>query len=378
MDAALDMLEDIAGGPRAALAVELANQAIVRIEDAIENIDDSDGHCSDLLARAQRVHLLACRTARPDPVALARDLFQRETEGDYDTFDAAAARYAEVLGEEGLSEYRRLAQEAWDNLPARIGRRRDADGDGPDDIRLAPILDLFAERDGDLETRIALRSKGLSSPWAYFQLAEFCQAHGREDEALRRAEEGLWLFEDERPDERLVFFAVDLLVERGRKADAEAHLWRAFEKAPSLNLHGRMREVGGEAAGRRTVSHLLDDLANVPATRWHSPADLVIRIMIEEKMFDAAWAIVGDHAVSRHVKEALAKASDASHASQALAVYAERVEELAKMGGNPAYEEAVALIARMAALRGGAEHAAYLAGLKERHGRKRNFMKLLG
>jgi len=31
----------------------------------------------------------------------------------------------------------------------------------------------------------------------------------------------------------------------------------------------------------------------------------------------------------------------------------------------------------MAKLRGAAEHAAYLADLRERHGRKRNFMKLL-
>ena len=58
----------------------------------------------------------------------------------------------------------------------------------------------------------------------------------RDQEALRLAEEGLWLFEDGRPDERLVFFAVDLLSQAGRNTDAEAQLWRAFEKAPSLEL----------------------------------------------------------------------------------------------------------------------------------------------
>ncbi|WP_158259922.1 hypothetical protein [Phyllobacterium phragmitis] len=36
-----------------------------------------------------------------------------------------------------------------------------------------------------------------------------------------------------------------------------------------------------------------------------------------------------------------------------------------------------AQIARMGALRGTAEQAAYLANIKERHGWKRNFMKLL-
>jgi hypothetical protein len=53
------------------------------------------------------------------------------------------------------------------------------------------------------------------------------------------------------------------------------------------------------------------------------------------------------------------------------------IEELADAGGDPAYAEAVKLIGRMAALRGSAEQAVYLADLKVRHRRKRNFMKLL-
>lgn len=242
------MLAEIARGPGAALAVGFADQAISRIEDAIENIDDSDGDCSALLARAQRIHLDACRAARPDPVSLARDLFLRETKGGYDTFHGAAAQYADVLGVAGFAEYRRLASEAWEKLPARSDTRQSVDHFEFDDFRLSSILDFFAERDGDVEMRIALRARDLLSPWDYLQLAEFCRAQGRDEEALSRAEEGLWIFEDEGPNERLVFFAVDLLLKTGRKADAAAHLWRAFEKAPSLSLYDRLRELGGESA----------------------------------------------------------------------------------------------------------------------------------
>ena len=64
--------------------------------------------------------------------------------------------------------------------------------------------------------------------------------------------------------------------------------------------------------------------------------------------------------------------------ARAIAVYKERVEELARTGGNPAYEEAAELVARMDPLQGAQEQAAYVAALKQRHGRKRNFMKLLG
>jgi hypothetical protein len=41
------------------------------------------------------------------------------------------------------------------------------------------------------------------------------------------------------------------------------------------------------------------------------------------------------------------------------------------------YADAVKLIARMAKLRSTTEQAAVVADLKARHGRKRNFMKLL-
>jgi len=57
--------------------------------------------------------------------------------------------------------------------------------------------------------------------------------------------------------------------------------------------------------------------------------------------------------------------------------YAERVDQLANSGGNRAYAEAAALIGRMARMRDSAAQAAYLAALKARFGRKRNFMKLL-
>jgi len=87
---------------------------------------------------------------------------------------------------------------------------------------------------------------------------------------------------------------------------------------------------------------------------------------------------VRKHGATRGVKGSLAPASEATHPFEALETYAGRIEELANSGGNPAYAEAAGLIARMAALRGGAEQAAYLADLKARHRRKRNFMKLLG
>ena len=371
VDEALDAL-DALDSRHDRLLLKLAERAIDRIESAIESIDDSNGECGALLERARDIHI---RAARPDPVALARDLYERETGDGYGTFDDAAWLYADVLGEAGLAEYRRLATEAWEKLPPLNGRgRQTADGDYDG---LSEILDRFAERDGDVEARIALRAKDLSSPWKYFELAEFCLKHKGANEALRWAEEGLWTFEDGPSDARLVLFAANLLMRAHRRGEAEAVLKRAFERGPDFNVYLRWREAGGEAARDQALALVERLAATEPGLSFGHPADLGVKILMHEKRFDMAWAITRKHRVSRAVKESLARESEADHPREALNIYAERVDELANGGGNRAYEEAAGLIARMGHLRAPLEQTAYVSTLKERFGRRRNFVKLL-
>ncbi|MBA2399506.1 MAG: acyltransferase [Bradyrhizobium sp.] len=382
VNSVLETISGLASGARAGLARELAERALDRIEQAIERIDDSDGHCSALLQSARDIHLTAICELRPEPIQLARDLFAREMQDDYGTFEGAMELYAEPLGESGLAEYRRLATEAWQKLSPSSGRRVEKESAQQEVLgnsdQLMRILDFFAEREGDVDARIALRSKDLSSQWSYLQLAEFCRAHGREEEAVRRAEEGLWLFEDQRPDERLVFFAADILSKSGRKGDAEKHLQRAFEKTPSLHLYARLRQFGGEEIRERAVSFLEAMQAAGERIRWFQPSDLLIRIWMFEKMFDAAWAVVRKHGSSPDLKVELAKASEVTHPNEVLEVYAERVVALVNTGGNSGYAEAAKLVTRMATLRSKREQGDYVLALKARFDRKRNFMKLLG
>ena len=179
-------------------------------------------------------------------------------------------------------------------------------------------------------------------------------------------------------DERLLFLTVDLLCKARRKADAQAYLWRAFEKQANLELYRRLAKLGGKAACEQAVAFLEARAAKEPASHWNHPANLLIQVLTQEKRFDAAWAAVHQCGASMGTKEALAKASEAAHPREALEVYAECAAQLANSGGNPAYEEAAKLIAHMATLRDKASHAAYVADIKARFGRKRNFMKLLG
>ena len=377
VEAVLDTISGLASGVRAELALRLIEHAFRRIEKAVESMDDSDGHGGALMDRAQEIHLAAVNAARPDPVRLARDLFARETRGSFDTFYGAAETYAEALGEIGLAEYRRLATEAWSNRPAQMGKRRAVEAETIDGFRIAPILDYFAERDGDVEARIAIRAKDLSTPWRYQQLAEFCREQGRDDDALRYAEEGLWKVEDDEPDDGLVSIAVELLVKAGRNEDAAAHLWRAFERAPSFEMYQRVCKLGGAASGRALA--ILEAQTRTPrAGLWGFPADDLVRALIHEKMFDEAWAAVQRHDASEQVKEALVEATETTRPRDAITFYATKVERLVNSGSGNSYEQAAKLIGRLAQLRDPAEHAAYMADIKERFRRRRNFMRLLG
>jgi hypothetical protein len=121
-----DLLED--GFAEAVMS--LAEHAIDRAEDALGYIDDSDGSMGEIAEELATLHLDACLVARPDRIDLAANLFDRELAGgELEVFHAAAARYAAVLGEPGLAEYRRLASGLWDAVPElRPGDDRDYSG----------------------------------------------------------------------------------------------------------------------------------------------------------------------------------------------------------------------------------------------------------
>lgn len=378
VSAALDAVAKLVRGEQAAIALKLAEHAINQIGEAFEAVDDSDGHWGALMEQARDIHLAAARAVKPDPVRFAGELFARETEGQYETFRGAAEIYKDVLGKIGRAEYRRLATAAWDELPARSSKKRGRSDREGSYGTLLDILDAFAKRDGDVQARISLREKDLSSQWNYLTLVKFCVENGRTEEALRRAEEGLWVFEDENPDERLVVLACDLLQKAGRKDDLQALLWRTFEKAPTLDLYKRLIKSGGVPAREHAMAFLVAQADGGRSPGFWRPANLLVDILAHERDFDAAWSAIRKYGASTDREDEIARMSERTHPQEALAVYVKRVEALVNVGGNLAYERAAKLVRRMVSLRGAGEQAAYVAGLRQRFERRRNFIKLLG
>src|SRR5207248_494177 len=138
VESMLDRIEPLMESGRAELALRLLDYFFARMDDALQSMDDSDGQGGAVYARGCEIHLTACRAAKPDPVALARDLFAREVDSEWDFFNGASEMYADVLGEAGLAEYRRLASEAWQEIkPLRAREQRTGDEQFGARLRLA-------------------------------------------------------------------------------------------------------------------------------------------------------------------------------------------------------------------------------------------------
>jgi uncharacterized Zn finger protein len=384
----LEQIEALIQSGRADLVLRLLDYFYARMDDALNNMDDSDGQGGAVYAKACEIHLSACRASKPEPVALARELFGREVDSDWDFFHGASETYADVLGDAGLAEYRRLANEAWRTIkPLRAGGRRAHDDQFSARYRLGAVLESFAARDGDVDARIAIRTMDLSTAYDYLEIARLCLDHGREADGLKWAEEGLWQFEDQ-PDQRLVFFLADLYRRIGRENDADELLWQTFDRLPSSELYLRLKNAAGpgkaalDAVGDRVIALLWRKLDKSEGkARWSSPRELLLQVLMAEKRLAEAWEVVRGHGGNEPQLMDLAKASESSHPDAALSVYAQSVERLVGLGGQANYEQASKVIVRMQSIRNclgtSADHAVYLADFMKRHKAKRNMMKLL-
>ncbi|MBR1205982.1 MULTISPECIES: SWIM zinc finger domain-containing protein [unclassified Bradyrhizobium] len=382
IDGALDRISVLLGGGRALLVLELLDHFFGRMDEALTKVDDSDGGGGACYARACEIHLAACEQAKPDSIELARVLFAREVNSDWDFFFGASETYADVLGTAGLAEYRRLATEAWQKIRSRRGRRTEIRTGG--EYALRAMMERFAERDGDVDAGIAIRASDLSTAYDYLGIAQLCLDNGREQEALKWAEEGLWKFEDE-PDQRLVLFTCGLLQRSGRNEDANERLWKLFSREPSVELYLRLKSDAGDCNAQILVRDKAIAALSVRAgksgsqSEWSvfGAAEVLVRVLMAEGLLADAWAAADKHGCREILMEELARASETDLPAEALKAYAQLVERKVRLGGQGNYSDAHAMIKRMRRLDGAIQHSAYLADLMTRHKAKRNFIKLL-
>lgn len=149
IDRVVDSLEQLITDGHASAAIELADYALQEVEQAIGSVDDSGGDMGGLLRRLEEIHHRACQQAKPDGVALAKRLFDWELRSGFDVFFDAVTSYADVLGRKGVAEYRRLAEEHWQKIPALGPGQSDRDQYG-NRFRITSIMRALAKQAGNI------------------------------------------------------------------------------------------------------------------------------------------------------------------------------------------------------------------------------------
>lgn len=372
--------------------IELTEYMLARLETAIGQIDDSDGHMGDILADLHKLHHSACLAAKPDPVSLARHLFEWEIKSDWEIFYGAATNYVDVFGAEGLAEYRRLAEADWSGIRPLGPGDKDEDRYGRR-FRITSIMEAIVRQTGDAEAIVEVKRRDLSNPYSYLQIAEIYRTAHVHDKALEWAEQGLQSFA--RRDSRLVEFVAEEYHRRSRHEDAMKLIWDQFVEWPFLNHYQELRRNARKVRPtsswpvwrEKALAHLRKviekEQRDAKERAWvtHTDNSRLVEIFLWEKRYEEAWQEASAGGCSDTLWLRVAVTREEKHPGDVVPIYKEMIPGVLKQANNSAYEEAVKLVRKVGELlhrlQREAEFGDYLAGLRVEYKRKRNFIKLL-
>ncbi len=388
VDELADSLAELLKADTAATLVELSEYAIERLENSLEQIDDSDGEIGATIHRLGELHLKACSMARPEPAGLAERLFRFETMLPFGLCSFDSVTYGVPLGKPGLHRYRELAEAEWRKVKPRDGK----DSYDARRSRITRVMEQLAEASGNVEELVAIKARDLSSSYRYLDIAEIWTRAKEPDKALEWAERGLKRF-PERPDNRLRDFLVAAYLKHGRKDEALQLTWIQFEEHPGLEHYKKLKEVAGKLGiwpvqRSRALSLVAEVIARAATTtnKWKpkpSTPDHSLRVEIAlwEQDLDAAWAAAHEGVCNRNLLVALAGKLEKSRPGDAVSLYRRVVPGIVGQTNNNAYADAINLISKVARLMKAQdesrEFSDYLAELRAQFKAKRNFIKLL-
>jgi hypothetical protein len=349
IDRVLDEVQKLidAGFPEA--ASEAAEHALTLLEDALGQVDDSNGEVGALAGRAQEIHLVACEQARPDPVELGERLARWALRSDWEIFLDSPNTYADVLGEPGLARFEEVIDERWSTL------RRLEPGDDKrwDDNRFRPtyMKEVLAARRG-VDALVEVIAHDLASPYQFWRAANALAEEERIDEALNWLQRGQASFPGN-PDGRLAELAADLHAQAGRPQAATDIAWQRFIDRPSLDgyqrLHGFATAAGVWAERREKALTLLraQPTATTPPARggWGEPPghSTLVEALMWEGDIDAAWQAAQHGGCSRPLWLDLARSRAEQHPADAMPILRREVLTAIDGGKRPAYHTAAKL-----------------------------------
>ncbi len=382
VDDAIDAIEQLLVEGHATAVVDLSESGLQDLAAALESLDDSDGYLSGLRDRLQELHFKACEVSRPDPLALAKRLFQYEFHSELDIFYGAAAQYATILGAQGLAAYRKLAEVEWRKVPVQTAEAGTRSGDY---FKITHIMLALARASGDVDELIGVMSRDLSWAYCFVAIAEVCREAGRSAEALLWAEKGLAAF-PEQTDRRLREFAAQEYHRLGRHDDAMKLMWAMFAERQCLETYQKLvthaqQAKRGEAWREKALAAIRAGIAQANMNAKRVDHSLLVEIFLHEADAEGAWTEATAGGCSDALWRQLAGAREKDHPAESAPVYFRLAERALVAVNNSRYDESVRLLVKAAAVMNRLgqrdEAVRQIEAMRLKYKAKRNFGKLL-
>lgn len=384
----VESLQELLNPEQAGSLVELTEYAIERVEEAIEQIDDSNGEVGGIVETLNELHFKACELAKPEPSALAERLFHLEMTLSMGIASFDPLVYQPVLGQTGLQRYRELAEVEWASLkPNQL-----QDGYNGHRYTLTRIMESLAKASGNVEELVAIKARDLSSAYRYLDIAQIWEQAGQDNKALEWAERGLQAFPNN-TDNRLRDFLVTAYLARKRPDEALQLTWVQFDERPTLEHYKKLYCVAEPlgvwpAQRERALVKVAEAIAThaTSSNRWHPQSatpnySLRVAIALWENDLDAAWIAAHAGVCDQQLLIILAGQLTVTRPEDAVSLYQRVVSLIVEQTNNRAYEEAMQLICKIEQIllprQEGQVFQAYINELRLRYKPKRNFIKLL-
>lgn len=387
LDPVFETLKEMLRNGEAEAVVELVEEALDCWAEAANCIHD-DGEMGAALDELYDLHLRACQKAKPDPVALAENLFLTAvTDREWGIFSDAYTFYADLLGKFGRKRYRELVEEKWSKLPKLkpmpTGERK---YDGTADW-LSGLMRQFAKEDGDLAGELKIMRRNLSSAWEFQKIAERYEEEKQPALALEWVEVGLHHFRD---DIRLQEKCAELYWRAKRRNDALLVWWNLFDRQPNLSTYQRLVTYAEKNKKRdiwrdKALAAIRADIAARKAKikGWWNRADrsLLVEIFLWEGDIEQAWKEAQAGGCSAGLWLKLCAKREIVHPADVYPIYMQLAEEAAQKKHNDSYHEAVEHIKKAKVFAARCDQPGafdiMLHKIKLTHKPKRNFMKYL-
>jgi len=389
---AVESIADLLKEGYAIEVIGLTEYALNAVESVMEQVDDSDGYMTDILAYLQEIHLTACKKVKPSPTEcenLARRLFHWELNSPWNVFSGTPEIYAKVLGEKGLEVYWELARAELEYLPELKPGDDDSQRWGKG-YRITSIMESLARKSGDIDELVKIKSRDLSSPYCFLQIAEIYKKDRKFEKAIEWAERGVKSF-PEQADSRLQEFLAEEYHRVGRHGEGMRQAWAVFSSSPGLEKYKLLKtnadNTGEWSTWREKAISLIRKESNKTGKgsgRWISyrhDGSTLVEIFLWEKDVEAAWRVAQKDGCNDQLWIELARKQEKDFPEYAISIYQRRVEPTLAHKKKRAYEQAAGYIKKVSILmkRLGKkeEFLEYIESIRASHKYKRNFINIL-